>query len=98
MKPTGQVMRALYDPTSRWNYKYDERVYKNCGTEMRPFYFSSIKGRSAADDGGLIEVRVFRAKGRHKRLPTPAEFKPQDQYGLVYVSPSCVGLDLFMYI
>ena len=61
---------------------------------MRPFYFSNINGRSVADDGGLIEVRVFRAKGRRKSLPTPAEFKPQDQYGLVYVSPCCVSLEI----
>jgi hypothetical protein len=94
LKPSGQVMRALYDPTSRWNYKCDETIYKNCGTEMRPFYFSNINGRSVADDGGLIEVRVFRAKGRRKSLPTPAEFKPQDQYGLVYVSPCCVSLEI----
>jgi hypothetical protein len=81
-------MQALYDPTPRWNYKHDETVYKNCGTEIRPFYFSNVKGRSAADDGGLIEVRVFRARGRTRKLAKPAEFKPQDQYGLVYVSSS----------
>ena len=85
-KPSGQVMRALYDPTPRWNYKLDETVYKNCGNEIRPFYFSNVKGRSPADDGGLIEVRVFRAKNRRRRMPSPAEFKPQDEYGLVYVS------------
>lgn len=76
-------MRALYDPTPRWNYKIGETVYKNCGNEIRPFYFSNVKGCSAADDGGLIEVRVFRAKGRRRSMPSPAEFKPQDHYGLV---------------
>lgn len=87
LRPTGQVMRALYDPTSRWNYKHDDTIYKNCGTEIRPFYFSNIQERSAADDGGLMEVCVFRSSSRRRKEPNPAEFKPQDQYGLVYVPP-----------
>lgn len=84
-KPSGQVMRALFDPSDRWNYKQDGVVYKNNGTEARPFFFAhEVEGsQSAADDGGLIEVCVFRARGRQRKLAQPLEFKPQDQYGIV---------------
>lgn len=34
-----------------------------------------------------MEVRVFRSSSRRRKEPNPAEFKPQDQYGLVYVLP-----------
>jgi hypothetical protein len=78
-------MRALFDPSERWNYKADGIVYKNNNTEMRPFFFSNqFSGNlAAADDGGLIEVQVFRAKGRQRKIPDPVEFKTQDQYGIV---------------
>jgi hypothetical protein len=83
-KPSGQVMRALFDPSERWNYKVDGTIYKNNGTETRPFYFGNqVDGLSAANDGGLIEVRVLRAKGRQRKVPNPMEFKPQDQYGIM---------------
>jgi hypothetical protein len=84
VKLDGQVMHGLFDPSERWNYKYEGTVYKNNGTEMRPFYFSNqVAERSAADDGGLIEVRVFRARRRQRKSPSPDEFRPQDQYGIV---------------
>lgn len=84
-KPDGQVMRALFDPSDRWNYKQDGVIFKNNGTESRPFFFRNETngGLSAAEDGGLIEVHVFRAKGRQRKLADPGEFKAQDQYGIV---------------
>jgi hypothetical protein len=84
-KPSGQVMRALFDPCDRWNYQQDGVIYKNCGTESREFYFlrENQESRSAAEDGGLIEVRVFRAKGRQRKLAQPVPFKPQDVYGIL---------------
>jgi hypothetical protein len=83
-KRSGQVMRALFDPSERWNYKQDGVVYKNNGTESRSFFFAAEEegARSAADDGGFIEVHAFRAKGRQRKLPQPVEFKPQEQYGI----------------
>ena len=53
------------------------------GTEERPFYFAEeYEERSAADDGGLIEVQVFRARGRKRRLANPEDFRNQEQYGI----------------
>jgi hypothetical protein len=83
-KPTGQVMRGLFEPGDRWNYKLDGVTYKNMGTEMRPFFFNTEEeARSAANDGGLIEVLVFRARGRKRRMPKPTDFKDQEPFGLV---------------
>jgi hypothetical protein len=54
------------------------------GTEMRPFFFANDEQvRSAANDGGLIEVLVFRAKGRKRKMPEPTDFKNQEKYGIV---------------
>lgn len=54
------------------------------GTEARPFIFAyEEKDRAAAKDGGLIEVMVFRARGRKRRLPKPTDFKNQDGYGIL---------------
>lgn len=79
----GQVMRALFDPSDRWNYKENGILFKNNGTEARPFYFSNqVEARSAASDGGLIEVLVFRAKGRKRRFAEPEEFRNQEAYGI----------------
>jgi hypothetical protein len=82
--PSGQVMRGLFDPSERWNYKDNGTVYKNNGTEVRPFFFAKEDGeRSAAEDGGLIEVIVFRARGRKRRIPEPEDFRGQDEWGIV---------------
>jgi hypothetical protein len=83
-KPSGQVMRGLFDPSERWNYKDNGTVYKNNGTEVRPFFFVKEDGkRSAADEGGFIEVFVFRARGRRRRMPKPEEFRRQDPWGIL---------------
>lgn len=78
-------MRALFDPCDRWNYHQSGVTYKNCGTEAREFFFLQEEEglRSAAEDGGLIEVRVFRARGRQRKLAQPVPFTPQDVYGIL---------------
>jgi hypothetical protein len=77
-------MRALFEPSERWNYKDNGIVYKNNGTEVRPFFFGTEEeGCSAANDGGLIKVLVFRARGRKRRFAVPEEFRNQEQYGIV---------------
>jgi len=84
IKPCGQVMRGLFEPSDRWNYKHEGTIFKNMGTEARPFYFwFEEQVRSAANDGGLIEVMAFRARGRKRRLPAPTDFKNQDGYGIL---------------
>ena len=79
-------MRGLFDPSERWNYKDNGTVFKNNGTEARPFFFTrEDANRTVAEDGGLIEVLVFRARGRRRRIPKPGEFKSQDKWGIVQV-------------
>ncbi|KAH7395812.1 hypothetical protein BKA64DRAFT_745977 [Cadophora sp. MPI-SDFR-AT-0126] len=86
-KPSGQVMRGLFEPSDRWNYKYEGTVFRNMGTEARPFIFGyEDEERSAAKDGGLIEVMVFRARGRKRKLPKPTDFKNQEGYGIIMPS------------
>jgi hypothetical protein len=78
-------MKGLFDPSDLWNYEQDEVMYKNMGLEQRSFFFTFEKEdnqRSAATDGGLIEIKVYRARGRSRRMPAPAEFRSQDDYGI----------------
>jgi hypothetical protein len=81
----GQIMKGLFDPSDLWNYEHDGVMYKNMGLEQRSFFFTFEKQnnqRSAATDGGLIEIKVYRARGRSRRMPAPAEFRSQDDYGI----------------
>ncbi|APA10113.1 hypothetical protein sscle_06g048830 [Sclerotinia sclerotiorum 1980 UF-70] len=83
-RPTGQVMKALFEPGAEWDYKEGKTTYKNPGTEFRPFFFRQEDGcRGAADDGGLIEIKVFRARGRKRRNPKLEQYKDQSKYGVV---------------
>ncbi|KAF7897110.1 hypothetical protein EAF00_005338 [Botryotinia globosa] len=83
-RPSGQVMRALFEPGVEWDYMEGKTTYKNPGTEYRPFFFSQENGDcAAADDGGLIEIKVFRARGRKRRNPQLAQYKDQSKYGVI---------------
>ncbi|THV50480.1 hypothetical protein BGAL_0148g00040 [Botrytis galanthina] len=83
-RPSGQVMRALFEPGVEWDYMEGKTTYKNPGTEYRPFFFSQQNGDcAAADDGGLIEIKVFRARGRKRRTPQLAQYKDQSKYGVI---------------
>jgi hypothetical protein len=84
--PSGQIMKGLFDPSELWNYDHNGTMYKNMGLEGRSFVFAfedKENKPSAAMDGGLIEVKVYRARGRSRMMPTPLEFKSQDGYGIV---------------
>lgn len=84
---SGSVMRALYEPCDKWHYKEAGVVLKRQGIESRCFYFTSTPAAvPVADDGGLIEVHVFRAKGRRPRAPLLSNFRGQEQYGIAYVT------------
>ncbi|KAL3419606.1 hypothetical protein PVAG01_08104 [Phlyctema vagabunda] len=84
---SGQVMRGLFEPSSRWNFKEKGRLYKRKGTESRPFFFSNQgEAQSAAIDGGSIMVIVYRAKGRRRRIAEIEGFKNQDKYGITMPS------------
>lgn len=79
---SGSVTRALYEPGERWQYEEDGIIYRKAGIESRTFHFAPEKATSSvADDGGLIEVQVFRAKGRRRRSPRLDQYRNQDRYG-----------------
>ncbi|KAL7907990.1 hypothetical protein GGI35DRAFT_486916 [Trichoderma velutinum] len=67
---SGTITRALFEPSDRWHLKQDGVLLKRSGIESRSFCFSpGPDAIAAADDGGLIEVQVFRAKSRRRSTP-----------------------------
>ncbi|KAK3403122.1 hypothetical protein B0T20DRAFT_17471 [Sordaria brevicollis] len=71
----GNVRKSLWAPGPSHNGQ--------SGLECRNFVFlPGQEHRSAAEDGGLIEVQVFRAQGRTSRAPPLEEYHPQKNYGI----------------
>lgn len=86
---TGTVVRALYEPGEKWRDERTGAELKHVGIETRYFHFMPGSDRkSVAEDGGLIEVRIFRSRGRRRRLPKMTEYRDQERYGIACVSPS----------
>ncbi|KAK4082134.1 uncharacterized protein Triagg1_1946 [Trichoderma aggressivum f. europaeum] len=84
---SGTITRALFEPSDRWHLKQDGMLLKRSGIESRSFCFSpGPDAIAAADDGGLIEVQVFRAKSRRRSTPQLAVHRDQERYGII--SPS----------
>lgn len=82
-KSNGQVEKALYEPSERWDYEDDGTVMKQSGIEARYFHFvGGHPEKSVAEDGGLIELRVFRAKGRKRRAARLDQYRHQEKYGI----------------
>jgi len=66
-------VKSLWAPAGR----YSEHV----GLEGRNFVFlSGQENKSAAEDGGLIEIQTFRAKDRRPRAPRLEEFQEFRNY------------------
>lgn len=77
------VNHALYEPDHKWQYRESGVTYKREGVEKRYFHFTPRFGEiSAAMDGGLIDLQVFRSKKRKRRAPQLADFRSQDKYGI----------------
>lgn len=75
VRPTGRVVQSLRAPCAL----YSDRI----GFEGRNFVFlPGQEYKSVAEDGGLIEIRVFRAKERRARAPKLEEFRYQENYGI----------------
>jgi hypothetical protein len=75
-KPKGKVARSLWAPCA----VYDSR---RVGLEGRNFVFlPGQEHKSVAEDGGLIEIQVFRASERRARTPRVEEFRFQENYGI----------------
>ncbi|KAK0759305.1 hypothetical protein N5P37_008191 [Trichoderma harzianum] len=83
---SGTITRALFEPSDRWHLKQDGMLLKRSGIESRSFCFSpGPDAIAAADDGGLIEVQVFRAKSRRRSTPQLTEHRDQERYGIIYL-------------
>jgi hypothetical protein len=75
VRPTGRVVQSLWAPCA----PYSDRI----GFEGRNFVFlPGQEYKSVAEDGGLIEIQVFRAKERRARAPKLEEFRFQENYGI----------------
>ncbi|KAL7899110.1 hypothetical protein HDV63DRAFT_411271 [Trichoderma sp. SZMC 28014] len=84
---SGTISRALYEPSDRWHLRQSGTLLKRSGIESRSFCFSpGPDAVAAADDGGVIEVQVFRAKSRRRCTPQLLPHRDQQQYGVI--SPS----------
>ncbi|KAK0651714.1 hypothetical protein B0T16DRAFT_367938 [Cercophora newfieldiana] len=78
----GRVSKSLWQPTGRYS--------EFAGLEGRNFVFlPGQENKSIAEDGGLIEIQVLRAKDRLPRAPKPQEFRNQENYRIA--TPS-IGL------
>lgn len=83
VKSKGRVEKALYEPSDRWNHEEDGMIMKPDGIEARYFHFmGGQEDKSVAEDGGLIEIQVFRAKGRKRRAAKLDQYRHQEKYGI----------------
>ncbi|KAI1112593.1 hypothetical protein F5Y14DRAFT_463215 [Nemania sp. NC0429] len=83
----GIVVRALYRPEDRWGDAGGYNAAGCPGIETRYFHFMpGLDKRSAAEDGGVIEVQVFRCKGRKRIALELDTYRNQECYGIT--SPS----------
>ncbi|KAJ2980709.1 hypothetical protein NUW58_g6877 [Xylaria curta] len=82
-RSTGVVVRALYQPETKWGDACGHNEAGYPGIETRYFHFMpGLDKKSAAEDGGIIEVQVFRCKGR-KRIALELDvYKNQERYGI----------------
>ncbi|KAG8159118.1 hypothetical protein KVR01_010779 [Diaporthe batatas] len=83
VKAKGRVEKALYEPSDRWNHEEGGTTIKPEGIEARYFHFTGDQQKkSVAEDGGLIEILVFRARGRKRRAAQLDRYRHQDKYGI----------------
>ncbi|KAI0115455.1 hypothetical protein GGR51DRAFT_406845 [Nemania sp. FL0031] len=84
---TGVVVRALYRPEDKWGDACGYNEAGAPGIETRYFHFMpGLDNKSVAEDGGVIEVRVFRCKGRKRIALELDAYRNQERYGIT--SPS----------
>ncbi|KAF4960571.1 hypothetical protein FGADI_833 [Fusarium gaditjirri] len=79
---SGSITRSLCEPSERWKYKEDGVLRIRDGIEARCFSFLPHAHQPVAEDGGLIEVQVFRARGRIRRLPILEGHRGHESYGI----------------
>ena len=82
-QPQGNLARVLYKPGNRWRNMYGDVDMSLVGIEARHFNFlAGLDKRSAAEDGGMIEVQVYRANGQRRIAPELEEYHSQERYGI----------------
>ncbi|KAH6603355.1 hypothetical protein Trco_008130 [Trichoderma cornu-damae] len=92
---SGVITRALFEPSDKWHLKQNGKLLKISGIESRSFCFSpGPDAIAAADDGGLIEIQVFRAKSRRRSTPQLAPHRDQERYGIVQYPQAYLVLKL----
>jgi len=75
VRPNGKIVKSLWAPSAL----YADQV----GLEGRNFVFlPGQEHKSVAEEGGLIEIQVFRARERRARTPRLEEFRYQENYGI----------------
>ena len=81
----GATYQALFQPSDKYERCIDGVLMTQYGIESRCFRFVTCgtEKASVADDGGLIEVQVFRAKARIRRAPQPGHYRGREKYGIV---------------
>ncbi|KAL2157573.1 hypothetical protein VTH06DRAFT_5951 [Thermothelomyces fergusii] len=75
VRPKGKVTKSLWAPS--------ELCHDQAGIEGRSFVFlPGQEHKSVAEDGGLIEIQVFRARDRRVRAPRLEKFRYRESYGI----------------
>ncbi len=81
--PLGSVNRALYKPGDRWREQYGDIDMSYVGIESRYFSFMlEMVEKSVAEDGGTIEVQVYRANKQRRVAPKLEDHRSQERYGI----------------
>jgi hypothetical protein len=79
--PSGTVAKALFEPDQRWHCKdVNGNIARPAGIEVRFFQF--VSDTDTTGEGGVIEVQVFRAKGKSRRTPRLGEHGCQERFGI----------------
>lgn len=83
-KLAGAAHQALFEPSILYQHRENGIVMTQYGIESRCFRFVSCCSAEAsiADEGGLIEVQVFRAKSRTRIAPQPDRYCGAAKYGV----------------
>lgn len=77
--PVGKAMLGLFEPDK----KVKSKALISSPVEIKPFYFKEQKRNiSAAENGGVIEIKAFRACGRRRRGAILDAFRGQSSYGI----------------
>lgn len=80
---SGETYRALYEPCEHFQHRDNNVLLQAPSVEARHFQFApELKQKSVAEDGGLIEVQVFRARARRRQPIEVAPYRSQEKYGI----------------